>query len=155
LNDHVSAKVGLGWKALATCLWIGYFPVAPATACSLAVTVVLGVVGGSGSAHLYWIVPLVALLGVPAASVAEREFGRDGKPIVIDEVLGQLVTFVAVPHSAGALVAGFLLFRFFDIVKPFPAHRSQRLISGVGVMTDDLVAGVYANIATRVLLWLF
>ncbi len=90
-------------------------------------------------------------MGVAASSVAERQYGRDGRPIVIDEVAGQMIALFAHPPSAATFIGGFLLFRFFDIVKPFPANRSQELISGVGVMADDVVAGIYANLALWVI----
>ena len=74
--------------------------------------------------------------------------------MVIDEVAGMLVTLLAVPVGfAGALI-GFFAFRLFDIVKPFPAREAERLPGGWGVMADDLVAGVYAQVLLRLVLWL-
>lgn len=151
MNERVSASIDWKWRAIATCLWIGYFPVAPATACALAVTVVVWISGGLDSPLYLLIAAGVTILGFPASSVAERQYGRDGSPIVIDEVAGQMIAFAAHPPSATTFIVGFLLFRFFDIAKPFPANRSQRLPSGVGVMMDDLIAGVYANLALRLL----
>ena len=73
--------------------------------------------------------------------------------VVIDEVAGMLVTLLAVPVGLAGAVVGFLAFRLFDIVKPFPARQAERLPGGWGVMTDDLVAGVYAQGLLRLLLW--
>ncbi len=89
---------------------------------------------------------------------AERWYGHDAKAIVIDEVAGMLVTFLAVVPASGpggwalALGAGFVLFRILDVVKPFPAGRAQDLPGGRGVVSDDLIAGLYANLLLRVVL---
>lgn len=89
----------------------------------------------------------VTLAGVWAASRAEKLLGRkDPGAVVIDEVAGQLVTFAFVPFKSGAWVvlAGFVLFRLFDIWKPYPVRRLEALESGLGIMADDVLAGFYA-----------
>lgn len=88
------------------------------------------------------------------AGRAEEIFGeKDSGKIVIDEVMGYLITMAGVPLSWQAVVAGFFLFRFFDIVKIEPARWcDQRLKNGYGVVLDDVVAGIYAAIALRLLL---
>ena len=87
------------------------------------------------------------------ATEAEREWGeKDCQKIVIDEIAGFLVTMAFVRFSWGALAAGFVLFRFFDMVKPFPCRWiEQKAPAGWGVVGDDLMAGVYANIALQVI----
>jgi phosphatidylglycerophosphatase A len=80
--------------------------------------------------------------------VAERALGRkDPGAIVIDEVAGMALAVLLLPRTAGVLLAAFVLFRVFDVVKPYPANALQRLRGGAGVMLDDLVAGVYALVA--------
>jgi phosphatidylglycerophosphatase A len=103
----------------------------------------------SGSAQLATIVAVFAL-GAWSGSVAERHFQRsDPGFVVLDEVLGMLVTLFMNPVGwVGALLA-FLLFRIADIIKPYPADRLERLHGGVGIMADDAMAGVYANLALR------
>jgi phosphatidylglycerophosphatase A len=87
----------------------------------------------------------VVVVGTWAAHRAERVLGgKDPGPIVIDEVAGMTLSVLLFPLTVPVLVAGFFLFRLFDIVKPPPAHVSQRLRGGVGVMIDDLIAGAYA-----------
>ncbi len=154
MDKVVSRKVGRKWRIAATFLGVGYFPVAPATACALAVTAVVWVSGILDSIFYVPLVLVVIALGVAASSVAEREFGHDGSPIVIDEVAGQMIAFIAMPPTASTFIVGFFLFRFFDILKPFPINRSQRLVSGVGVMADDVMAGIYANLALRIIMGL-
>ena len=94
---------------------------------------------------------ILSLAGAWAATRAERMTQRkDPGIVVIDEVVGQLVAFLFVPFSAGVwpLIAGFFAFRLFDIWKPYPIRRLERLESGIGVMADDILAGIYAAIFT-------
>ena len=113
-------------------------------------------VRASGSPVVEGLVLLaVTAVGVAAASRAEAACGRrDPGLIVIDETAGMLLTLAAVPVGLGGAVVGFLVFRLFDVVKPFPARRAERLPGGWGVMADDLVAGLYAQALLRLLLWL-
>lgn len=95
---------------------------------------------------------VVALVGTWAADRAERVLGgKDPGAIVIDEVAGMTLSVLAFPLTLPTLAAGFLLFRFFDIVKPFPAGASQRMRGGLGVMMDDVIAGLYALAVLAVL----
>ena len=138
--------------ALATSAGVGYIPFAPGTFGSL-----VGLL-------LWWLVPsnvlfqlaLIAILFVAGSwsgSVAERHFGStDPGPVVIDEVLGMLITLFLNPVTWGGAVLGFLLFRLSDIVKPFPANKLEQLHGGIGVMADDLMAAIYANLALRIIL---
>jgi phosphatidylglycerophosphatase A len=89
-------------------------------------------------------------VGVLASGRAEREFGHDAGPIVFDEVVGQWISLAGLPPTPLTLGAGFLLFRIFDVLKPFPAGRSQSLPGGLGIMTDDLFAGLWAQLVLRV-----
>ena len=140
------------WTRLgATFFFTGMFPVAPATFAS-AVTLALWWVAPPVS----WWVQLVLILAVTAigvrlSSAGEDLFGHDGKPIVIDEVAGCLITVFALPHTWQIAAAGFLLFRIFDVVKPPPAYQFQSFPRGWGVMADDLMAGVYSLIVLRVI----
>jgi|SRR5260370_29936330 len=87
----------------------------------------------------------VTVIGIPASTVVARESGRnDPGFVVIDEVAGQMVALIAVPLNWKYLLAGFILFRSFDIVKPFPLRRLERLPAGTGIMMDDVGAGLYA-----------
>jgi phosphatidylglycerophosphatase A len=103
-------------------------------------------------AILLLIVAAVAI-GIPAATLEARGCGRkDPSHVVIDEVAGQLVTFIACPITWQALLGGFILFRIFDIVKPPPVRSLERLPEGTGIVVDDLGAGVYALVALQLLL---
>jgi phosphatidylglycerophosphatase A len=94
--------------------------------------------------------------GIWAGTTAERFFGGiDPGPIVLDEVVGMLITLAFIPVGWSAALAGFFLFRVFDVIKPWPARSLERLHGGLGVMADDAMAAVYANVALRLVMWLW
>ena len=138
--------------ACATGLGAGYIPVAPGTFGS-AVGVILwsllpSTLAGQGAA-------IVVLFGagVWSSGVAERHFHRtDPSQVVIDEVVGMLMTLFLNPVGWAGAIVGFVLFRLADILKPFPANRVERWPGGLGVMADDAMAAIYANLALRAVL---
>jgi len=144
---------------IATGLGAGYFPVAPGTAGSavgLALVIAFRQTRLESPALAVCLAAFTGLLfavGVWSAGNAEKVFGCvDPRQVVIDEVAGQILTFVATPRVSWiGLIAGFLLFRGFDIIKPFPARQAERIPGGWGIMLDDLVAGLYSLIALLVL----
>ena len=88
--------------------------------------------------------------GVWSAGLAEQHFrGTDPGPVVIDEVMGMLVTLFLNPVGWGGAALAFFLFRAFDVLKPYPANRLERLHGGLGIMADDFMAAVYANLVLR------
>jgi phosphatidylglycerophosphatase A len=135
--------------AIATVFGLGYVPVAPGTFGSVAGLLLWMVLPGSLIVQVAAIVVLF-VLGSIAGSRAEHHFGRtDPRQVIIDEVMGMLVTLFLNPVRWKGAFIGFLLFRATDVIKPFPANRLERLPGGVGVMADDLMAAVYANLALR------
>lgn len=136
--------------------YVGFFPIAPGTAGSLAALVPYFALRTWGTPLLELVaIVVVGVLGVWAANGAERALGRkDPGPVVIDEVLGMLITLAWLPLSPAGIVAGFLLFRIFDIIKPYPAGRLEKLPGGLGIMADDAMAAVYAHLALRGAVWL-
>jgi phosphatidylglycerophosphatase A len=141
---------------VATVAYCGYFPIAPGTVGSAAGLIVYLLVWWAQSPVLEagLIVGLFAG-GVWAGTTAERYFGGiDPGPIVIDEVVGMLITLAFIPVGLSAALTGFVLFRIFDVVKPYPAGRFERLHGGLGVMADDAMAAVYANVSLRLILWI-
>jgi phosphatidylglycerophosphatase A len=96
----------------------------------------------------------VTLVGIPAATLVARSSGlKDPQFVVIDEVAGQLVTLIAVPLAWKTFPAGLILFRVFDIWKPFPIRRLERLPEGTGIVVDDLAAGLYALAVMHLMLY--
>ena len=141
---------------LATAAYCGYFPVAPGTVGSAAGLVVYLLVWWTQSPIVESaLIVATFAAGTWAATHAERYFGGiDPGPVVIDEVLGMLVTLAFIPAGWTAAAAGFVLFRVFDVIKPFPADRLEKFHGGFGIMADDAMAGVYANLALRLVMWL-
>lgn len=122
----------------------GFFPLAPATFASFVWLVIwLCVPGGGLMTH--WAAPAVTFpAAVWLSQRMERRYGHDARQIVIDEVVGMQISLLLLRPQWTLGLAGFLLFRFFDVFKPFPAGRAQRLPGGWGVVADDVVAGFYA-----------
>ena len=135
--------------AIATCFGVGYVPVAPGTFGSLAGLALWFVLPSSAFVQATAIF-LIFAAGVWASSVAEHHFhATDPGPAVVDEVMGMLVTMFMIPAGWQPAVGGFVLFRLFDVVKPYPANRLEHLRGGVGIMADDFMAAVYANLALK------
>jgi phosphatidylglycerophosphatase A len=139
---------------VATVLGAGYAPIAPGTVGSAAGLLLWAVLPSTPVVQAAAIIVLFAA-GAWSGSVAERHFGRtDPGQVVIDEVMGMIITLFLIPVGWRGACVGFLFFRVADVVKPFPAKRLERLHGGVGVMADDAMAAVYANLALRLaLLW--
>jgi len=96
---------------------------------------------------------LFTLIGIPAATRVARASGvKDPQFVVIDEVAGQLIALVAVPLAWKTFLAGFILFRAFDIIKPPPVRQLERLPEGAGIVLDDVAAGFYAFVGMQLLL---
>jgi phosphatidylglycerophosphatase A len=150
--------------AVATC-GVGYLPIAPGTWGSIVgVGIYLGLVAFLRfspwavfiAAELV-LITAITLIGFWAASRTEKLLGRkDPGKVVIDEVAGQLIALLPIVPGFDSgwvsIVAAFLLFRLFDIIKPYPARRLEKLESGLGIMTDDLVAGAYAAVVTSIII---
>jgi phosphatidylglycerophosphatase A len=139
---------------VATVAYCGYFPIAPGTVGSAA--------GLLAYLFVWWTqspivelgaIVLLFLAGVWAGTIAERHFGgTDPGPVVMGEVVGMLITLAFVPVGPTGAIIGFFLFRMFDIIKPYPAGKLENLHGGLGIMADDAMAAIYANIALRVVL---
>jgi phosphatidylglycerophosphatase A len=145
----VKPKSRLSWL-IATFFGVGFLPPGPGTWAS-AITVVLW---WAASRWLQpgWLVPAavlvsvaITIIGIPPSTVVARESGRkDPGFVVIDEVAGQMIALIGVSLSWKYLLASFILFRSFDILKPFPLRRLEKLPEGTGIMMDDVGAGLYA-----------
>jgi phosphatidylglycerophosphatase A len=140
--------------ALGTVAGVGYLPIAPGTWGS-AVGVILYLV----TRHWAWPAQLalllaVTLVGIWAADVTAKALNReDPGPVVIDEVAGQLVTLFMTGAGLYGAIIGFFAFRLFDIIKPWPARQLEDLPGGLGIMADDLMAGVYGWVLVAGILW--
>jgi phosphatidylglycerophosphatase A len=134
--------------------YVGFFPVAPGTAGSAVGLAVYVVVRLAQSPQIELVTIAVALaIGIWAAGTTERVLGKDPGPVVIDEVVGMLVTVALLDVNVAGGLLGFLIFRVFDVLKPYPAGRLEHLHGGPGIMLDDVMAGLYANLVLRLLIF--
>ncbi|MDH7516249.1 MAG: phosphatidylglycerophosphatase A [Bacteroidota bacterium] len=130
----------------------GYFPFAPGTVGSALALALYCFI--PGMERWQTLLPLCAaslLAGIPLASRMERSYGPDPSAVVLDEIAGMWVALLFLPKIWYISIGAFLLFRAFDVVKPPPARQFDRMRGGFGIMMDDIVAGVYANICTQLL----
>jgi len=141
--------------ALATGLYSGYLPRAPGTWGSLVGLLVFLPLSTLALPAYLTVLLALAVIGFFAAGAAEKIMDRpDPGPVVIDEIVGMLITMTGSPRGLLPLVLGFLLFRLFDIYKPFPIRQiDRRLHGGLGIMLDDVVAGLYSLLVLHGLLW--
>jgi phosphatidylglycerophosphatase A len=130
-------------KLIATGLGSGFFPIAPATFASALVVAALALVGVGHPAIEAIVIVALLPVAIVTAHRAEKTLGHDASPIVIDEVVGQMITLWLAPRTWPWLLAGFFLFRLFDIWKPLGARRLQDLPGGWGIVADDVLAGIY------------
>ncbi|OGW53508.1 MAG: hypothetical protein A2Z60_01170 [Nitrospirae bacterium RIFCSPLOWO2_02_42_7] len=140
-------------KFLASGFYSGYSPAVPGTVGSLIGVLAYLLLQNLSSIRYLTVVSFIFIAGVYISNEAEKIYGKKDSPhIVIDEVSGMLLTYLALPQWWGFLLAGFVFFRIFDILKPFPIRLiDRRLGGGWGIMLDDILAGVYANILIRIL----
>lgn len=141
---------------LASFGYVGYFPIAPGTAGSLAALALFAFIRWIGVPAIeLGVIVVVFAIGVWAAHGTEIALGRkDPGIVVIDEVLGMLITLAVLPVSIWGIAVGFLFFRILDVIKPYPAARLEHIHGGMGIMADDAVAGLYSHILLRVCMWL-
>jgi phosphatidylglycerophosphatase A len=136
---------------VATCGYLGYVPFAPGTFGSAAGLAVYYLVRSSGSPVVeVAVIAALFAVGVWGATQAEHHFGGiDPAPVVMDEVVGMLITLAFLPVNLTGVFVGFLLFRVLDVIKPWPSAGFETLPGGLGVMADDGMAAVYGNLIMR------
>ncbi|MEJ2637533.1 MAG: phosphatidylglycerophosphatase A [Calditrichia bacterium] len=140
---------------LATGLGTGFSPVAPGTAGSILAVLVLYFVPPFSPWLLLAILFVLFWIGVYTGGELEKELGEDPSIVVIDEVVGMGISLLFIPHDWRLFLIAFALFRLFDILKPPPVDQSQQLPGGLGIMIDDVLAGIYALAGVHILRWLF
>ena len=131
--------------------YLGYSPIAPGTVGTLGGVFLFYLISGFSPVIYLFIVVGLTIVSVWITEIVRVSLGdSDPSIIVIDEVCGFLITMILIPPSIINVVLGFLLFRFFDILKPPPIRRSERLSGGLGIVTDDVLAGIYANLLLQI-----
>lgn len=140
-------------KAVSTVFFIGYLPLVPGTFGSIfGVGVFFLLKGVAALTYFLFIIGMIAL-GLITSGRTERLLNKkDPGCIVIDEVAGMLIALSFMPHDLKIIFLAFLIFRILDTLKPFPAGRLQHWQGSGGVMSDDLIAGIYTNIVLLLIL---
>jgi phosphatidylglycerophosphatase A len=139
-------------KIIATGLGIGFIRRGSGTIAAAVCCVVWYLMPAGNNGHLvaFLITLTITGVGVWSAGKVEKYWGVDNNRVVIDEIAGMCISLVFVPVGFGTVLAAFILFRFFDIVKPAYIRRAENLPAGWGVMADDVLAGLYTNIIVQV-----
>ncbi len=144
-------------KIFASGFGTGYSPIAPGTAGSLLASIALYFLYFSGIVpnliSLIIVLILTTFIGVWSADYLEKEWGKDPSKVVIDEIAGILISLLFLPINPTTIIASFVLFRIYDIWKPLGIRKLEDLKGGLGVMADDLLAGIYANLTLQALLY--
>lgn len=134
---------------IATFFYVGYLPFIPGTFGSLAGVGLIFVIKNNGSVHILLTLVLM-VLGFLLTGHAEKMMNKkDARCIVIDEVCGMFVSLLFIPYDIKLVIIGFFLFRIFDSLKPFPISRLEKLHGSLGVMGDDIMAGLYTNLVLQ------
>lgn len=139
-------------KIISTVFYAGYFPLIPGTFASFVATLLICLVGTNHILKLALTV-LFLVAGFLFSGRAERLYGRkDARCIVIDEFAGVFISFMFLPYNLTLVVVGFLVFRIMDALKPYPASFFEKQPGSTGIMSDDIVAGIYTNIVLQLVL---
>jgi phosphatidylglycerophosphatase A len=136
---------------IATGFGIGFIPLIPGTAGSIAALFLFIIIPVNDYIWLT-ICILMFFLGIWVSGEVEKNEGKDPKIVVIDEFVGQWIALLFLPRITWIFIAGFVIFRILDIIKPFPAADFEEIEGGSGILLDDVIAGIYTNIALHLIL---
>ena len=142
-------------RLIATAGGIGYLPLAPGTWAAGLLAIIWFFICKNSPGSFVWqliTIPLMIIAGIYCSGKILTENEKDPGYVVIDEVAGMAVTLFFIPPNIQNIIAGFILFRLFDIFKPLGIKQTEKLKSGWGIMLDDILAGIYSNLILRLLI---
>jgi phosphatidylglycerophosphatase A len=148
-------KINILEKCLGSGFFTGYIPFASGTFGSFAALLIYYIPGFSNPYIMIPAIILFAVYGVFIGTKFEKLYGEDPAECTIDEVVGMWITLLFVPKTLIISLTGFLIWRILDIIKPFPARQAEKLHGGLGIMMDDVIAGLYSLIILLVILIIF
>jgi phosphatidylglycerophosphatase A len=133
-------------KTISTFFYVGYFPLIPGTAGSVAAVFFFFLIKNNPTTYLITLAALL-ILGFLTSGMAEKIMRKTDPPcVVIDEVCGMLIGFLFLPYDIRLVIIAFVIFRILDTLKPYPISSFEKLKGGLGVMSDDIIAGLYTNL---------
>ncbi|MGE5402061.1 MAG: phosphatidylglycerophosphatase A [Ignavibacteriales bacterium] len=142
-------------KLLGTGFYTGFIPFAPGTFGSLAALLIYFIPGFESPLIMIPFILLFFFWGIKIGDKFEVEFGgKDPSECTIDEVVGMWITLLFLPKTLKIAIFGFVIWRIFDIIKPFPARNAEKLPGGLGIMLDDVIASVYSCIIVHIVITL-
>jgi phosphatidylglycerophosphatase A len=148
-------KINLFEKCLGSGFYTGFIPFASGTFGSLAALLIYYIPGFSNPPVIIPMLVIFAFYGIIIGTKFEKVYGKDPAECTIDEVVGMWITLLFVPKTLIISFTGFLIWRLLDIIKPFPARQAEKLNGGLGIMLDDVIAGVYSLIILHIILIIF
>jgi phosphatidylglycerophosphatase A len=151
-KDVTVVEPSFATKLFASALFSGYSPIASGTVGSAVAVAFYFIPGFESLIIIATAILIVFVLGIKAANRMEQRYGHDPAEVTIDEVVGMWISLVLLPKKILIVITAFFAFRFFDIIKPFPARKFDNMNGGFGIMMDDVIAGIYANIILRLAL---
>lgn len=151
----MAEKLNIVEKIVGSGLYTGFIPFAPGTFGSLAALIIYAIPGFEGPEVLIPFIILFTLYGINIGNKFEDIYGKDPSECTIDEVVGMWISLLFLPKEFWISIAAFIIWRIFDIIKPFPARRLEALSGGLGIMADDIVAALYSLIFLHMFLFIF
>lgn len=148
-------KINIIEKIIGSGFYTGYIPFASGTWGSLAALIIFLIPGFENPSVMVFMISLLILVGVPIATKFEGFYGKDPKECTVDEVVGMWITLLFVPKKIWWIIIAFLIWRTFDIIKPFPADRFEKIKGGWGIMLDDIMAGIYSFFIIQLMIYFF
>jgi len=151
-KDATIVEPSLATKLFASALFSGYSPIASGTVGSMVALAFYLIPGFESLFVIGTSIIVVFTLGIKASSTMELRYGHDPSEVTIDEVVGMWISLIFLPKRISIAIAAFFIFRIFDIIKIFPSRKFDNMHGGFGIMMDDVIAGVYANIVLQLAL---
>jgi phosphatidylglycerophosphatase A len=153
-NSASDIEVPFLAKLFASGLFTGYVPIASGTIGSLLAVGLYCIPGFEEPITLAIIILATLVIGIRNTGIMEKRYGHDPAEITIDEIAGMWISLFLLPKRIYVIAATFFVFRILDIIKPFPARKFDRMSGGFGIMMDDVVSGIYANIIIQIVLYI-
>lgn len=155
MQNSSGTKINFLEKLIGSGFYTGYIPFASGTFGSSVALFIYWIPGFENPIIIFSVIIVFGLFGIYVGTKFEKEYGKDPSECTIDEMVGQWISLLFVPKTITLSIIVFLIWRFFDIIKPFPARNLEKLPGGLGIMIDDVVSGFYSLILIHLILVIF